>query len=159
MTQRCENSMAVQAICRMFEHLSSHGIQLVLRCRVKGDGHHCAVQWCHQWCYLVVCYWFRYAHFKVSDSNSLQSLHHILKCGSKGLPMALWSSMDGFTTQYTIFKLCHIVTHTSCSPNWLNCSAQMPASVFTQSNAQVCHPHQYSRAMNAFQLYMPHTSK
>ena len=47
----------------------------------------------------------------MSDSNGLQSLHHILKCGSMGLSMALWSCMDGFTIQYTIFKLCHIVTH------------------------------------------------
>jgi len=149
MTQRCVNSMVVQAGCRMFEHFSSHGIQLVL-CSV---GHHCAAGWCHQWGYLVVCYWFWYANFEVSDGNGLQSLYHILKCGSKGLSMA------GFTIQYTIFQPCHIVTHTSYAPNWLNCSAQLPASVFTKSNVQVCHPHQHSRAMNAFQLYMPHTSK
>jgi hypothetical protein len=115
-----------------------NSVDLML-CGARDDVHHCAKGWCHQWGYLVVCYWLWYADSEVSESNGLQSLHHILKCGNKDLSMAFWSCMDGPTTQYTIFKRCLIVTHISHSPNWLNCYAQVPASVFNKSKTQVCH--------------------
>lgn len=59
----------------------------------------------------------------------------------------------------TTFKLNKNVIHIHCSPNWLYCSTQASAKVFTKTNAQLHHLHWHGNTIKRLQLYTPHTVK
>jgi hypothetical protein len=73
-----------------------------------------------------------------------------LKSRNMGLLMSLWSSLDRFTTWYTIFTLCWSFVTNNYSPSQLYC--QCVHLIKWATTPLHCH----SRATKRFQVDMPY---
>lgn len=121
----CENCTTVSLAC-MLEFWASPIAWHAVGPKVSGphgNGHHCAVEWCHKWIYYNTCSYLD-THLLKNLTGKIcidTVLFHNLQSRNMGPLMSLWASLNRFTTWCTFFTLCCNFVTNNYLPSQLYC--------------------------------------